>query len=54
MALIRLNEPYDTDLLITYNVPDKHTSNQAEEYESGSQEVGQSQAYKQFLATTEL
>ena len=25
MCLLRLNEPYDTDLLFTFNIPDKHT-----------------------------
>tara|TARA_B110000285_G_C14860275_1_gene484223 strand:+ start:524 stop:685 length:162 start_codon:yes stop_codon:yes gene_type:complete len=25
MCLVRLNEPYNTDLLITFNIPDKHT-----------------------------
>ena len=49
MALIRFNDPYDTDILITYNVPDKHS----DDAEEGSQEAGQTQAYHIFLATSQ-
>ena len=30
MCLIRIGEPFNTDLLITFNVPDKHTDEEDE------------------------
>lgn len=48
MCLLRLKAPYDTDLLFTYNVPDKHT----DEDESQS-DVGQSTKYVEFLTQCE-
>lgn len=43
MHLVRLGEPYNTDILMTLNVPDKHTG------EEKPEELGQSESYKQFL-----
>ena len=51
MCLVRLNEPYDTDLLITFNIPDKHTEEQENSQKS---DMGKSQAYQDFLMQTEL
>ena len=31
MQLVRLGEPYNTDILITLNVPDKHTGDEKQE-----------------------
>ena len=44
MCLIRLGAPYNTDLLLTLNVPDKHTDDENDE-----QNVGESDVYKEFL-----
>ena len=55
MCLIRLNEPYDTDLTITLNVPDKITDEeQIVAGDGGPQaKVGESEAYKKFLEQSE-
>ena len=44
MCLIRLDAPYNTDLLLTLNVPDKHTDDENDE-----QNVGESDVYKEFV-----
>ena len=43
MCLVRLGEPYNTDLLMTMNVPDKHSS------EEKPEEIGKSDSYKEFV-----
>jgi len=48
MCLVRLDSPYDTDLLFTFNVPDKHTDEEEDKCE-----LGQSDAYREFLAQAE-
>ena len=51
MCLIRLESPYNTDILITFNIPDKITD---EDENSQKTEIGQSQQYIEFLTQTEL
>ena len=51
MCLIRLEQPYTTDILITFNIPDKISD---EDENSQKTETGQSQAYIEFLTQTEL
>ena len=48
MCLVRLDSPYDTDLLFTFNVPDKHTDEEEDKCETG-----ESAAYREFLAQSE-
>ena len=48
MCLIRLGAPYNTDLLLTLNVPDKHTDDENDE-----QNVGESDVYKEFLEASD-
>ena len=48
MCLLRLNEPYDTDLLFTFNIPDKHTDEEEDKCQ-----LGQSAAYQEFLQQSE-
>ena len=46
MCLIRLEQPYSTDILITFNIPDKISD---EDESSQKTETGQSQQYIDFL-----
>ena len=49
MALIRLGDPYNTDIVITLNVPDKITD---EDMGSG-QQLGETEAFKKYLTSCE-
>ena len=48
MCMIRFKEPYDTDLLFTYNIPDKFSSD-----DESNADLGTSQKYTEFLASCE-
>ena len=48
MCLVRFKEPYDTDILFTYNVPDKHSADDESNCDPGS-----SQKFTEFLAGCE-
>ena len=48
MAMIRLGDPYDSDIVITLNVPDKITDE-----EMAGQQLGETEAYKKYLETCE-
>ena len=48
MCLVRLNAPYDTDLLFVFNVPDKHTDEEEDKCQ-----MGQSASYQDFLKQSE-
>ena len=52
MCLIRLGEPYDTDLVITMNIPDKITDEDVV-VNGQNQKPGQSYAYTKFVKQTE-
>ena len=49
MCLVRLGEPYDTDLVLTLHVPDKLT----EEEDGAGGKVGESETYVKFLEHSE-
>ena len=49
MCLVRLESAFDTDLLITFNVPDKHTDEIAD-----ACALGESKAFKDFLNISEI
>ena len=51
MCLLRFKAPYNTDLLFTLNVPDKHSDADEEGERSG--EPGQSEKYHAFVKRCE-
>ena len=48
VGLIRLQPPFSTDILVTLNIPDKHTNE-----DTYKCQLGESQEYKAFVAECE-